>query len=235
MSRVTNDLALTPASRRAFERLAADLERVLDTRLVALVAYGARESAAFASGVTADDLEALGALVETWHRDGLATPLVLTPDEFQRSLDAFPLEYQAILDRHALIVGREPFDGAAVAARDLRRACEVLAKSHLIHLRQGWLEAAGHADALARLLVGSAPPLRAVLANVARLLGAHAEGGEGIAAFAAGAIGMPADLVAAVLALEAHPERGRHLVGRLAEYLAAVERLWRFADTWPSA
>ena len=35
----------------------------------------------------------------------------MTPDEFRRSLDAFPLEYQAILDRHTVIAGTPPFAG----------------------------------------------------------------------------------------------------------------------------
>ena len=35
----------------------------------------------------------------------------------------------------------------------LRAACEVQAKSHLIHLRQGWIENVGHDDRLAALIV----------------------------------------------------------------------------------
>ena len=40
---------------------------------------------------------------------------------------------------------------------DLRRACEVQARSHLLHLREGYLETRGRADALADLIVQSAP------------------------------------------------------------------------------
>ena len=47
-------------------------------------------------------------------------------------------------------------------------------------------------------------------------------------------IGMPSDLVRALLALEDAPERSRTLVPRLPEYLAAVERLWAFIDSWRS-
>jgi len=130
-------LALLPRAQKAFEQLAADLARVFGPRFVALVAYGPRTSAAFARDVTAADFEALAVLVPTWHKEGLATPLVLTPEEFARSLDAFPLEYQAILDHHVVIAGTNPFVGVQVSADDLRRACELQAKAHLIHLRQG--------------------------------------------------------------------------------------------------
>ena len=43
---------------------------------------------------------------------------------------------------------------------------------------------------------------------------------------------MPADLVEAVLRLEDEPERSHALVPRMPDYLAAVERLWAFIDTW---
>src|SRR5581483_9096368 len=116
--------------------MAADLRRVFDARFVALVAYGRNASVAFASSIRLDDLDAMGPLAAAWRRDGLATPLIITPDEFHRSLDAFPLEYQLVLDHHAVIAGTPPFDGVRVAAADLRRACEAQARSHLIHLRQ---------------------------------------------------------------------------------------------------
>ena len=38
-------------------------------------------------------------------------------------------------------------------AADLRRACEVQARSHLLHLREGYLETRGRADALSDLIV----------------------------------------------------------------------------------
>jgi hypothetical protein len=225
-------LVLSDPARKAFDRMIADARRVFGDRFVALVAYEPAASLVFATSITAGDLEALGVLAETWHRDGLRTPLVMTPAEFRRSLDVFPLEYQAILDRHLVLAGGDPFLDASIAAPDLRRACEVQAKAQLIHLRQGWLEAAGHPDDLADVIERSAGPLRVLLVNVARLNGATPQDTEAIALAAAQMIGMPADLVRALLDLESAPERSRGLVPRLPEYLAAVERLWGFIDAW---
>ncbi len=103
-------LTLPAAARRAFDRMAGDLQRVFTARFVALVASGPRASVAFSTSLGAADLDAIGPLVGAWHRDGLDTPLLLTPEEFRRSLDAFPLEYQTIADRHAVIAGHPPFD-----------------------------------------------------------------------------------------------------------------------------
>ena len=222
---------LPPTAHRAFDRLAGDAARVLAERLVAVVATNASSSVVFARSVTVGDLEAFGALVETWHRDGLDTPLVLTADEFRRSLDAFPVEYLAMLDRHLVITGQPPFEDVVVPPSELRRACEVQAKGHLIHLRQGWLEAAGREEELSALIARSAAPLRALLANVARLHGVDASA-EDAALAGARLAGLPDHLIRAVLALEDAPEHARALVRDLGGYLAASERLWAFVDSW---
>src|ERR1700733_7463080 len=162
-------LSLSPRARQAFDRLVADLTRVFGPRLATVVAYGEHAGLVFATSITGDDLDALATLVPTWHREGLATPLVMTADEFRRSLSAFPLEYQAILDHHLVIAGTTSLLDARIPPSELRRACEIQAKSHLIHLRQGWMDCHGRADRLADLVVRSAGPLHLLLVNVARL------------------------------------------------------------------
>jgi hypothetical protein len=52
---------------------------------------------------------------------------------------------------------------------DIRRACEVQAKSHLIHLREAFLETHAETTRIARLITASAAPLRALLTHIARL------------------------------------------------------------------
>jgi hypothetical protein len=225
-------LELSKSQRRAFDRLAADLARILGARLVALVAFGPAASVAFASTLAAEDLDACAALVEMWRRDGLAPPIVMTPDEFKRSLDTFPLEYAAMLNAHVVIAGDDPFAGASIKSEDVRRACEAQARGLLIHLRQGWLDAAGHTEHLAELLDASAAPLRRLLTNVAQLDGASVDGLDGLTTFAVERLGLRGDLVKSVLYLEAHPEGARQVVRRLPEYLAAAEQLWTFVDAW---
>ena len=227
-------LTIPATARRAFDRLAGDVARVFRSRLAAVIATSSSASVVFAESITSGDLEAVGALIETWHREGLETPLLLTVTEFRRSLDTFPVEYQTIVDRHVVIVGEPPFRGAAVPLDQLRRACEVQAKGHLIHLRQGWLEAAGHDEALAGLLVRSAAPLRALLTNVARLHGVG-DTSDGERALAGARLaGLPGDLIRDVLALDDTPNRGHRLIDALPAYLSASEALWAFVDRWRS-
>jgi hypothetical protein len=211
--------------------MAADLQRVFGDRFVALVASGKRSAVGFAATIAPGDLEALGPLVEAWQRDDLETPLVLTPDEFRRSLDAFPVEYQALLDRHDVIAGEPPFGQLVIDRAHLRRACEVQAKSHLIHLRQGWIENVGHDDRLAALIVRSSAPLRALLADVARLL---VDAGDADALAGANMAHLDLDLIRSILTLEDDPSHAPHLVRRLPDYVAQSAQLWTFVDTWTS-
>ena len=229
---MSTSLDLSAAARRAMTQLAADLVRVFGDRFVALVAYGPTRAAGFASTILADDLEALAPLVERWQRDGLDTPLLLTPHEFARSLDVFPLEYGAMLDRHVLVAGSSPFTAARPSDHDLRRACEIQAKAFLIHLRQGWVQASDHAHEQAHLLAHAAEPLRALLSNLARLQGAAGATDVDLAAFGATVTGVPADVIARILDLQAHPERAAGSIGEMNRYLGFAEQLWAYVDGW---
>ncbi|HUR34083.1 MAG TPA: hypothetical protein VM032_09840 [Vicinamibacterales bacterium] len=163
----------------AVHDLETDLRRIFTTRMQSLVIYGGADAhdgpvatLAVVESVNATDLRHCAERVPLWHGRGLGTPLILEADEFGRSLDAFPFEFGAILADHEVVWGRNPFAGLAVDAADLRRACEVQARSHLLHLREGFMETEGRNDRLAELVVRSAAPLAALLKNMARLSGA---------------------------------------------------------------
>jgi hypothetical protein len=237
------DEFLSPAARAAAERLAADLERVFGARLQAVIAYEPAShhgrdaplaySLALVEALGPEDLTTLLTVVPAWHKGGLATPLLLTGEEFTRTLDVFPLEYNSILARHVVLRGALP-DDVRVSDKDLRRACERQIKAHLIHLREGYLETHGRPAALAELVRASIPPFRAALASVARLHGNPADSDQALAAFAAGALG--ADGAAAREVLRAAKGGQASEVPTLFPgYLRLVERLWRFLDEWSAA
>jgi hypothetical protein len=94
---------------------------------------------------------------------------MLPASELERSLDVFPFELSAIIADHVVLSGRNPFERLRVEQNDLRWACEVQARGHLLHLREGYVEARGRDDALAVLIVRSAPAWASLLENMARL------------------------------------------------------------------
>jgi hypothetical protein len=201
---------LTDKQRAALATLVGDLQTIFATRLHSLVAYGpavvdqeagALQTLALVERVTFEDLARAAPLAAGWRRRGLGVPLLLSSHEFTRSLDVFPLEYGSIIAHHVVIVGDHPFADARVADADRRRACEEQAKSHLIHLREGFLETDGDARHVARLIAASVPAFRTLLTNLARL-----EGGawpelddRALAATVERTIGISAPLIADVL------------------------------------
>jgi hypothetical protein len=240
-------LPTIPGALSALGPLRDDLQQIFGARLHAIVAHGPRVRARAAhvvdvptlhtlvlvEGLAYKDLEACAQRAVDWRAARLAIPLLLSPTEFRRSLDAFPLEYGEILAHHFVVYGESPFAGAEVRSEDLRVACERWAKAHRIHLREGYIETGGRASAVAQLIVASASPFAALLAQVARLRGDGASSPDTLAQATEGIAGLPAQVVRQVLALEQQPRLdGDSAMTLFPAYLEAVERLVDYLDGW---
>jgi hypothetical protein len=228
----------------AVKDLEQDLAHLFGERLLSLVVYGSpldrpgglTPTLAVIEGLGTPDLAACAARVARWHDSGLATPLLLAPHEFPRALDVFPLEFGAILADHVVVAGTSPFTGARVDARHLRHACEVQARSHLLHLREGYVETGGRGDAIADLVNRSAEPLAALIRSVARLKGLTPDDLSTSVRDLERALGLTLPVFSAVVEqgggrLPAADEARR----LMAPYLEAAERLVRYLDRWPEA
>jgi hypothetical protein len=222
--------------------LVADLKAIFASRLQAVVLYGPQaigpkaghpaHALVIVGDVGLADLEAAARRIGAWRREGLAVPLLMSADEFASSMDAFPVEIGVILGGYRVVYGVDPFEGVEVDPADLRRACEVEARGHLLHLREGYIAAGGRPDAVARLVEASAPALRTLLVSLARLDGATEQTPS---AFAASRLG---------------PHHGRTIAGVLStidgplavvdpardfeQYLAAASALVTYVDGWAS-
>jgi hypothetical protein len=183
--------------------------------------------------ITYADLVASAAYAEAWHRRGLAVPLMLDEHEFARSLDAFPLEYGDIIAHHVVIIGDDPFADVRVARADIRRACEIQIKSHVIHLREGFVECGGEPVEVARLLVRSAPPFAAILGTLARLDDQWSPEPDEVARHLESRTGLSASVAARILALEGDARLSPDEASQLyPPYLELVQALSGFVDSW---
>jgi hypothetical protein len=240
--------------RQAAEGLHADLRAIVGPRLRALVAYEAHgllgggsatpaandlrhddhvHTLALVDDLAYDDLARLAPLTTGWQKRGLSVPLLLSPGELRRSFDAFPLEFSQIVAKHVVIAGDDPFHGLTVTPDDLRRACETQARSHLLHLREGYLQSSGDPRRLGELVAASAVPMRALLVNIARLHEVNARTADALAHFADQQLHLPMDGLRPLLG----PERTERLKDADAgaffpAYLRAVEHLVRLVDEW---
>ena len=218
---------LSATEQSALDLLTADLKRVFGPRLESLVAYGAAalteaddqplHTLVLVDRIGFADVAACAPLTDRWRASGLATPLMLSGVEFRRTLDVFPVEYGAIINHHVVVFGANPFAGCVVCDTDLRRAIELQAKSHLIHLREGFLETAGRPDRVSRLMAASLPAYRSLLDNLARLDPDVADRYE------------PTKQLVKELAAGGSIADPTALFER---YVADVERLWTYVDAW---
>jgi hypothetical protein len=201
-----------------------------------MVRYGWRPepatSLALVESLTLDDLDACAACVPAWSRAGAATPLLLSSAEFARSLDAFPIEYGEIVAHHEVIVGNDPFEGLTIRPDDLRRACEVQVKSHLLHLREDYLEAAGRPHEIAALVRESAPGFVGLLRLLARLNHAPLDTSADLGRFATVWFQIDSRVADGLLALAAGDDGTVDAVRLFPEYLATMERLADSVDRW---
>jgi hypothetical protein len=232
----------TSSQQSAIESLARDLEGIFASRLQALVAYpgnqgdGSVHSCALIEGLAFSDLVKCLPLTERWHHRGIAVPLMLSRDELTRTIDIFPLEYAAILADYEVVRGDDPFAGVTIPAEDVRRATEAQAKSHLIHLREAYLESHGEGTRISNLIVASAAPLRALLTNIVRLTGDSPRASypdADLAQMIESRVGISAAVVREVLASSSNGHSAvtdaSHLLSR---YIEATQRLWEYVDGW---
>lgn len=231
---------------QAAGRLADDLAGIFGTRLKAVLVFGTHARPhprtvkapvqTLALVETLDYAQLAGAAHQAaaWQASGLDMPLLLPLEEFRRSLDAFPLEYGDILAHHIVVRGDDPFAGIAVAAEDMRRACEVKIRAHAIHLREGFLLAGQRPKEVAGLIVASAGPFASLIETYARLTGAPTQSPpDAQAAHVARVAGLDRDLIARLLRLEEdHQLDAAEAASLFPAYLDLVHALVQVIDAF---
>jgi hypothetical protein len=157
------------------ETLAAQLKEIFGDRLKMVAAFGANAgTCAVVHSLTLEDLDRLAGHESQWNKLGLDVPLFIVERELPRALDAFPLELSEIIASRRVIAGTDVLADLVIPKQDLRRACEVHARGHVLHLREGYIEAAGNSQAIRTLVAAAVPPFRALVTSVARLEGISA-------------------------------------------------------------
>ena len=240
----------------AVQTLERELRVIFGSRLQSLAVYGQRahtashahdeqrgarashghedpptRTLAVVESLTPDDLRGCAGRVETWHDAGLATPLLFAAHEFEQSLDAFPLEFGAILADHTVVSGADPFASLVVDPADVRRACEIQARSHLLHLREGFLETRGRSDALAVLIVRSAAAFASLVSSIARLEGHATDDVAAAARQVERLIDLPGGAVSQMITLVGVHDISSADADRLfPSYLEAVQKLVQYVD-----
>ena len=116
-------------------------------------------------------LKQYSAVHRQWSKEQILAPLFLTEEELHRSAAVFPLEFLEIQEQHRVLGGRDPFIGFHVKTDRLREAVVQGLMSHVLRLRQRYVEGGGGEEATTILLPLSITATLPLLRGVQRLLG----------------------------------------------------------------
>ena len=116
-------------------------------------------------------LKQYSALHRRWNKEQIVVPLFLTEEEVHMSAAVFPLEYLEIQEQHRVLSGRDPFIGFHVKTDQLREAVLQDLTSHVLRLRQRYVEGGGSDEATMILLPLSITSTLPLLRGVQRILG----------------------------------------------------------------
>lgn len=183
-------------------------------------------------------LKQYSALHRRWSKEQIMVPLFLTEEELHLSAAVFPLEFLEIQEQHRVLGGRDPFIGFHVKTDRLKDAVVQGFASHLLRLRQRYVEGGGGDEATTMLLPLSITSILPLLRGVQRLLGrpplSHSD-----AVIADVAEQLKLDLQGLLdvwLLKRGQISPGHHEVPRLFDrYLQAATRLTRAVEQLPQS
>jgi len=98
-------------------------------------------------------------------------PLFLTGTQIEKSLDAFPIEWLDIQERHLRVEGEDLFETLEVPQTFLRLQCEHELRGKHIQLRQAYLANFARPAELGKVLKGSASSFATLFRTLLRLRG----------------------------------------------------------------
>ena len=182
------------ATERLIEGLPDDIQKLLQAyakeakgvfgaQLEGLLLYGSAVRGEFLPGrsnlnilllVSSYDsavLKQYSVLHRRWSKEQIVVPLFLTEEELHMSAAVFPLEFLEVQEQHRVLGGRDPFIGFHVKTDRLREAVVQGLASHVLRLRQRYVEGGGDDEATTILLPLSITSIVPLLRGVQRLLG----------------------------------------------------------------
>ncbi len=122
------------------------------------------------SQVDFQHLATLAPLTRKWHRQRIATPLVVSPQYLSSALDVYPLEFLEMQAARRVLFGDDVLAEIDPPIQAVRRQCEQEARGKLLHLREIVMETAMKPKHLQQAMVLSVPSFLRIGRHVLRLL-----------------------------------------------------------------
>jgi len=157
-----------------FQAVVKDYQTIFGSDLLSIILYGSGARGEYIpqksdinflvllseNGI--DNLSKAFEVVSRWHKSRVNTPLFLTNNYIQASLDVFPIEFLNLKSYYKVICGEDVLQDLVIEKKFLRLQCEREIKGKLLQLRQQFLETRGSKREIENLLARSAPPFYSI-------------------------------------------------------------------------
>jgi hypothetical protein len=167
-----NDIPLEAAT--VFQPFAQELLAQFSSSLLSLSVTGSCITGDFVPGQS--DINSVLVLTRTDQRDldilasmsgfkkrRIRSPLIMTEEYIERSLDVFPIEFLDIKLFHKTLYGPDHFEKVDIDKAQLRLQCERDLKGKLINLQRGYVSCGGRTRMVRALLLEALPGFFALL------------------------------------------------------------------------
>lgn len=146
------------------DKLTSDYQSVFGDKLVSVVMYGCAVTHEYIPGsstinifllVTDASLKFIQkctAVHKYWLRRGVTTPLIMSRDFFQASLDIYPVDYLHIQSSYRVLYGEDVFSALDIQRNHLLSQCQRELKEMSLQLRTEFLLAGNRKHVISELL-----------------------------------------------------------------------------------
>ena len=134
-----------------FDEFTQSMKSVFGDELISIILYGSAATGNYyykksdinflvlLSETGIQKLSACIPAVNKWKKRKVSTPLFLSREYIQSSLDSFPIEFFGMKTHHQLVYGEDILSDLEIDTQHLRLQCERELKGKLLHLREGFL------------------------------------------------------------------------------------------------
>jgi predicted nucleotidyltransferase len=150
-----------------FPEIVEDLKGIYGEGLQSIILYGSGARGDYVAGKSdinflvvldenaVNDLEKAQPLMPGWKKRAVALPLIMTKAFIRSSIDVYPVEFLNMKRHYQVVHGEDVLRDLVFDAKALRLQCERELKGKLMLLRTGFLDTAGKAEDLRRLMAAS--------------------------------------------------------------------------------
>jgi len=228
-----------------FKSFTADCRKCFGDDLVSIILYGSgargeyvpkRSDINFMVVLSPAGINSLSRalpLVAAWKKRMVATPLFITKNYIETSLDTFPIEFLNFKAAYTVVDGEDVLQDIMLEKKFVRLQCERELKGKLLQLRQRFLETGGHRRGIGVLIALSLPTFFSIFEAILFLKGrAPVSGTEKLIEAIALEAGLDRELFLQLAAVR----NGRRKLsddsapGLMESYIGEIKKLASFAD-----